>query len=378
MDFIKAMGPAWNQMVEVLFRPFQLRKWLALTFVSLIAYGGGGFNVPFSHCREDHDVKNALCSPSPNFIYAQLKDSIRINCSDSTADWRKDTVFDELLQLFFSENWPWIILGFLLLLAVGILIVWVICVLNFVYIDQVARNSGAIREPWARLKHLGTSYFLWQLCFTGVVLVVLGLELGVLIGSGVTFTGDSGRPGPALWGIIGIGVLIFIALAILAVVVQVLTNHFVIATMYVKNIRVLQAWREFWGILRSNAGQVVLYLLMRIGLAIATAIAALFALIPGLIVAAIPGVVVGAIILVLLSLHVSTPVVVITGVILGLPIVFLFVFAVNFVMQPAYVFLRAYPMVMLGQADPALVTIPIGPVHLRPPDEISEQGSQAT
>lgn len=368
------MSYAWDRMVEVLFRPFQFKKWLALTFVSLIAYGGGGityFNVPFSDMHEKREVEAALHLPRLIFTHTAING---VNDNIHTVGWREETGFDAA-QRWLALYWPWLVVVFLFFVALSVLIAWIISVLNFVYIDQVARNSGAIREPWARLKHLGTSYFLWQICFTFVVIIVIAFVIGIFVASGIAIAGPSGKSKPALWALVGFGILIFLALVIFAAVIQVLTNHFVIAVMYARNVRILQAWREFWDILRLNKGQVVLYLLMRIGLAIATSIASLFALIPGVLVAAIPGAIIAIIIFALLSAK-ALGAAIITGVILGLPVVCLFIFAVNFVMQPALVFLRAYPMAMLGQADPALVTIPIGPPQLRPPEETGEQGSE--
>ncbi len=40
MDVTKAIEPAFQHMVRVLFRPFVFRKWIALGFIALIAYGG--------------------------------------------------------------------------------------------------------------------------------------------------------------------------------------------------------------------------------------------------------------------------------------------------------------------------------------------------
>jgi len=309
-------------MTEVLFRPFKLSKWLSLGFIALIASGGG---------------------PNGNF------------------NWPRDgkpTPPAELLA-WVARYWPFLVVGAILLIFLVLLIMWIVSVFRLIYVNDVASNSGAIREPFARLKGLGTSYFLWQIVFGLVVVAVLVAFVGLPIVLAV-LAGKSGR-GPTvilavLWAI-GVGVPI----ALLSTLVDVFTRHFVLPVMYVRRVGILRAWGIFWPILKANAGQMVLYVLIRIGLAIIIGLVGIAAFVTVLMVAMIP---LGALVLVgylvgtALGLSWTLPVIVsVAG--FALMAVLGLVYLSSCVVQPADVFAQAYPLVILGQADPSLATIPV-------------------
>jgi hypothetical protein len=123
-------------------------------------------------------------------------------------------------------------------------------------------------------------------------------------------------------------------------------------------------------ILRSNVGQMALYTLLKIALAFAAGFAAIFAVLIALVVIAIPGVLVGvAVYFTYMSGGAAAHALAIgLGVILGVPIFAGFIYLASILLLPVTVFSRAYSMTVLGQADPSLVTIPLGPSTAQPPE----------
>ena len=144
MNVGAAIGPAISHTKRVLFGPFALRKWLALGFVSLIAeFGQGGARINWP--------------------------------SDSSGS---DEIGRTLYQ-WVEHHLTLIIAGAVLLFLIGLALQWLGSVMRFVYLNQITRDPYAIREPFARLKHLGTSLFLWRLAFTLIAVLAMALLVGL-------------------------------------------------------------------------------------------------------------------------------------------------------------------------------------------------------
>jgi hypothetical protein len=323
MDVGQAFGPAYNRTIAVLFRPFQFRKWLALGFVSLLSSGGG-----FS-----------LNLPSPG------QEPGNSGPQDYWTAW-------------LAHHIPLIAALTIAFFVLAILLAWVCSVLRFVYMDQITRNSGAIREPFARLKKLGTSYFLWQLVCALVALLVIGALVMLIMWSFVMVpTSPVAAKILAVVAAAAIG-LPFIFLAILAAW---LADEFVTAAMYARGIKVVQAWGVVLHVLGMNVGQTVLYLLLLMAIGLGIAMASLFAvLLTGLVVAIPAGLVALIGYFIWQAVHLTwTPVVIGVTATVGAVFLAVWIYATQCVIQPLAVFRRSFTLVVLGQTDPSLVTIPI-------------------
>ena len=327
MDIGSAIEPAFKHMANMLFRPFVLRMWLSLGFISIMCGGAGSGNIRI-----------------PDFSNWSNSDKTRHEFLPSGSP------FPEISVLLL------VILGAVIVLAIALLFGWLASVFQFVYVDDIVRKSGAIKEPFARLKKLGTSYFLWNLAFGLIFLLALGILVGlplmaVFIPEGV---GMGAKVVAVVWAVI-----IGIALIILMSIIDIFARDFVVTAMYVRGIRVMEGWRTVLPILKANAGQVVLYILLLIAFAIASGIFGLVVFLASALLFAIPvGILALLGYLIGLALHLTwTPLVIGIVVALGLPVFFAFIYFVQCAVQPAMIFRRAFPLVALGQADPSLVTI---------------------
>ena len=324
MDVANGLQPAWENMVRVLFRPFSLVKWLSLGFISFIAYGigsngGGGFNIPgnWSEGRQP---------------------------SWPTSPWP-----------WVAQYWPFLLLGFLVLVAIGLLISWIASVLHFVYVDDLVRNSGAIAEPFARLRPQGTSFFLWRLAFGILFSLLLLIVVGAPVIMAFVFHADGLKVLAIVWA-----VMIGIPLFILGLVIDLFVRDFVTTTMYARQVRVMEAWRIAWPLLKENAGQVAIYIAILIAVAIVMGVFSLFLVLVCLLVFGIPFGIIAAVVVLIgkaMGLTWSLPVIIVAasfGGLIGLG----FIYFVQCAYQPAEVFRRSYALVVMGQADPSLVTLP--------------------
>lgn len=319
-----AITPAINHTGRVLFRPFALRKWLALGFVSLLVeVGGGGANFSYSQPGDSHDM---------------------------------DEIGRTLFQ-WIDHHIALIIAGAALLFLIGLALWWIGSVMRFVYLNQITRDPCAIREPFGRLMHLGTSFFLWRLVFG----IAVTLTAGVLIGLPILglFLAHLTSNTAAIVVTVIWGFLVGLPLLLGATVIDVFARDFVATAMFARNVRVIEGWRIVMPILRQNAGQSALYVLLLIVISIATGIAALFVLLGVGIVFLIVG---GLFALIGYGIYVtggSTWSAILIGYIalMGTALLLAFCYTMSCVTQPLEVFRRTFALVVLGQAEPSLATV---------------------
>lgn len=324
MNVSAAITPAMNYTGHILFRPFVLRNWLALGFVALFAESGGGIhgNIP---------------------------------SSDSSSS----SEYDAFLQ-WIMHNIALVVVGFIVLFIIGIALAWVGSVLKFVYLNQITRDPKAIREPFSRFISLGTSYFLWELALGFTILLAIGILIG--IPAALLFPLFHTATAIAIIGIVFL-VILAVVLIVAAGVISVIGRDFALTTMYVRNIKIMEAWQVVMPIVRANAGQTALYMLLLIAYSFIAAIGGMLIVLAVGIAFLIPG---GLLALIGYGIYTAcgstwaAPLIAYAALI-GSALLFAFIYAATCAMQPLLVFRRTFALIVLGQADPSLATVPTYP-----------------
>lgn len=158
-----------------------------------------------------------------------------------------------------------------MLVAISLVVAWISARGKFMFLDNVVKNRGEIREPWQRLRVQGNSYFLFSICFGLAVLAVLfsvGLALAAvalpnIAGSGLGFN---------VIAAIILGVVFFGAFGLIVACALVFLDDFVVPIMLLRSCRIMTAWSLFWDLFRVKAGLFVLYLLFKLVLCMAVGI----------------------------------------------------------------------------------------------------------
>jgi hypothetical protein len=145
LSVTQAVGDAFERMRVILFRPFDLKKWLVLGFCAFLAgltegKGGGSGN-------RWNSGGNRGGGPRPSQIVEFAQENLAV-----------------ILVVGIS------ILVVLLLL--GVLFTWLSSRGKFMFLEGVATNRAAVKEPWRRHRELGNSLF--------VVIYPLSLVMMVL------------------------------------------------------------------------------------------------------------------------------------------------------------------------------------------------------
>lgn len=268
------IGESFDRMIEMLFRPFSMKKWMKLTIVALLAgmllgtngMGGGNNN-------NNQTVKKESAVSTQEAKTAALEKGNAAKESGSPAQSPEEARRNGIIVLS-------VVLGIMAIILLFIIFMtWIGARFKFVWLNAVIKNTDSIIEPYSRLKAQGNSFFRLSLCLLaafilGIVLVVGSIIYG-LVSNGVFQHGFAWTfkvamsifLAPVLGGIVSLlGFFIF----------AFLVEHFVVSIMAFDEISSSQALKRLGSILRQNWKDVTLFLLVVLLLSIMAGTVAVF------------------------------------------------------------------------------------------------------
>jgi hypothetical protein len=242
VSVIDPIGPALERVRTVLFRPFDLVKWLTIGFCAWLARlgsgggGGGGNRVQYRMDRESvrHDIDRAWTYVSANL------------------DWII----------------PVAVVTVILFLGLWLLVLWLSSRGRFLFLSCVARNQAAVVDPWYRFQDHADSLFAFRVVLgllTGAAALV-PLVVGGLVASLSTVT--LGFNPLTIVGIVA-GGMYFAAVLIVSGLIGKFTKDFVVPIMYLHTSRAVAAWQILLDLLLVNKARFFLYFLIQIVIVIA-------------------------------------------------------------------------------------------------------------
>jgi len=261
-----------------------------------------------------------------------------------------------------------------LIILLSVLFMYIGSVMRFVFVDAVVRDRTGIREGWHEHKSRGLSYFAFQLVVGlltfFVFVIIIGAPILLAVNAGI-FGPNHGNAAFEVGLIVAIiaGVFLLIALAIAVAVVMGLTRDLVVPIMYVRGLGVREGWAVFWALAKGDAVGVIVYLLLKLVLAIGAGIAGAIVVLLGLVVLAIPLGIIGLIgYAAVAASHLTWSwywliAIIPTGLALLVGIGYYF----NLLLLPIPVFFQAYALKFLGYLDESLVTLADIPPPALPP-----------
>jgi hypothetical protein len=344
LSAVQSITPAFEQTKQQLFKPFRFRHWLNLATVSLVTgefaggggwgggwHGGGGVSPP--HRRGGGD-------------------SLLVAFADPR--WER-----------IKEFLPWILLGVAVLIVLFLLWLYAASVYRFILFDSVLYNRCELRQGWHRWKPHGYSYFLWILSLamavTAALLVLIG---GPIFLAWRAHIFDHPKEHLALLILGGVGLFfLFVGVLLCAAIVALFAKDFVVPVMAMENLSVLDAWRRLLPMLRVEKMVYVGYVLMKIVLAVGSAI--IFGIINllAIFMLLIPMGILGVAIYFLakaagLTWTLGT---ISIAVVLGGAAVFAIFYVIAFISAPAMVFFQSYTLHFFGSRYTALGAVVFPP-----------------
>lgn len=227
----------------ILFQPFDLTKWLVIGFAAFLANlaggGGGGFNF------------------GRRF--------------PSGANWNYRSVSHDMVDT--SNGMPgWLvpvgIIVVLVVIALGLVLLWVGCRGRFIFADCVVRNRAAIVEPWHEFRREGNSLFVFSALVGLGMLVVLSLA-GIPLWVPWLMHGDLPEGAGLVGGVALLGLVTFVV-----IIAWVLIGGFMLPVMYRRRCNAAEGFRGAVEIVTSEPGPVILFLLFNVVLRIGFAMIA--------------------------------------------------------------------------------------------------------
>ncbi len=268
INFTQAFDTAWERMHVILFRPFDFGKWCAIglsAFLAGMLEGGNGFN----------------SSPNSNSFHNLNKSQDIIQAPNMPSNLDLHHLGTNFQNLFNGLQVGLIIfifaVVFLIIFAVVMLLYWLGARGQFMILDNIVRNRGAIAWPWRTYARQANSVFWFYLLAFGLILLIILpiLLIGVVMGIPL-FTQHRWATSGEIVGFVILG-LIYLAICLVVGVLLFLFRAFGIPLMFRNGLTARAAFGKAIELLRQHPGSVVVFLLLRFAIAIGVAILSIIA-----------------------------------------------------------------------------------------------------
>lgn len=264
MRVTESMGPAWETMKRVLFRPFNIGTWFSFGFIFFLqscVEGGGanGFNIPrgnggsggFGHGSNSGDTGNDLAG-----IARDVAGSVHLPFAHALSGGSGSGIDPSVIVIIVA-------IACLIAIPMVILMLWLGTRGQMMAIRSVAIGQANVSEQWNATRDAGGKLFKFHLAMTGIGLVMF-VPLG---GAAAVVALPAIRGGEKLESIlpllIGIGV-IAVLLMFPLLLVNAMARNFVAPIMLKHGLGAREGWKRFWAVGRSQVGGIVVFYLLRL------------------------------------------------------------------------------------------------------------------
>ncbi len=236
IEYFEPFGRAWTRMKDLLFRPFDLGRWLAIGFTAWLATltegggSGGNFNFPVEDKKELAEVGR--------FIHAHLT----------------GIIIGAVIVVVFA-------------FILGLILAWVSARGKFMFLDNALTNRAEIAAPWRQWWRQGNSLFWWEVACGFILLAVFLICLGLCLAVAWPDIRDKQFSGMAVMSIV-LGFVLLLAFCFVAGYVLTFLHDFVVPLMRKHDLKTNAAWQKFLALMRARPGPFLLYGLLRFVIAL--------------------------------------------------------------------------------------------------------------
>ncbi len=190
-------------------------------------------------------------------------------------------IFEQMIT-WFQANLPLLIGIVAASLFLGIILLWVSSVAQFVFLNDVATNRGDVFRSWRLFMRRGLSLFLWRIGLFLITLVVVAAIIiltSVAIGSAVAYFAHGSSVAIVVF-VLGLvaGLVLFMPLLALGFSV-VFLRDFVVPFMYKYDLTGFDAWGYFLQLFRLHWAGFLIFALLKLIIILGLRIAALVAIV---------------------------------------------------------------------------------------------------
>ena len=259
VSVIAPIQPAIEHARRLLFQPFALGTWFPIGFCAWLAGLG--------------QAQFTWMNPQPLFRGGQGPRPP--SWQGASESWER--VRDEVMR-----NLYWVLpLAAVLACLIAVfclLVVWLNCRGDFMFLHCVALGRAEVAVPWRQHARKARSLFLFRLALGLIAAVLMLLLLATIVVFVVQIVRQGATLLASLLPILAAG-LALVVIGIAFGVVAKLTRDFVVPIMFLRGGTCREAWSELLGLFAGSFHLLIIYLLFQIVLALAIGIIVLVAVI---------------------------------------------------------------------------------------------------
>lgn len=257
INFTQAFDRAWERMHVILFRPFNFGKWCAIGLSAFLAgflEGGNGVNGSYNQDLGNNSSTQSLPYKAPDFQHIT-------------------TDFNHLLA---GMTFGLIVLAGLAIIALVfafiLLLYWLGARGQFMFLDNLVRNRGAIGWPWHYYARQANSLFFFYVLLMLATFAILLPFVGIGIIMGLPLFQQHRWPHGGEIGEFVILALAYFAAAVAIAFITFIFREFGIPLMFRQGLPARKAFAATLQLLQQHTGSVVIFVLLRIAIFFAVAI----------------------------------------------------------------------------------------------------------
>lgn len=247
---VDSVSPAFADTRRLLFAPWKFGMWWRMSILGLLTgeFAGGNFNGGAPNFQSQWPQHHG------RFLFSVVP------AGDPIPGWVR-------------ENWMWFALCGVLLIALFFIAEYLNSVSRFVLFDAVVSGRCEIRAGWRRWRSQGVRYFFWDIGFAFVCVAAFVLLIGVPLWSFIKRIPSGETPDWGAWLAFGASVLFGVVIfLVVAGVIDLFARDFLIPVMAIEHCGVWAGWRRLAGLLGGQKLACTGYVLMKIVLAVGSAI----------------------------------------------------------------------------------------------------------
>ena len=247
VSVLEPLTPAIERVKTMLFRPFNLEKWFIIGFCAFLANLGSGGG-------------NGGGGPRGGTGGGTRSGSQGL---EQALNHAKEYVLANLAWIV-----PLAIFGFVLVIAIMLVLTWLSSRGRFMFLHCVAHDKAEVKIPWAKFREHANSLFLFRIVLgiAGFLVILVPIILMIIL---IAASVQNHHPAiGAIFGLIFFGFTIFL-IAICLGLIGKFTTDFVIPIMFLRTVSIRAAWHEFMSIFSVNKGRFFVYFLFQIVISIA-------------------------------------------------------------------------------------------------------------
>jgi len=352
---------SFERMVEILFKPFSVKKWLKLLLIAFLAGalsggnggGGGNSNPP----AKKQEVRTATSQDSSgasaaNAVSAQGPAAQGAAQSAATSNKTTSEPARKAPPLAFIA----IIIGIILSLLLGIIILmtWIGSRFRFVWFNAVVNNSTDMLEPYYRHRVEANSLFRFSMAVFVLFVLFIVAEIAWILYK--LFKYGAFNQGfvwsvPAGLDIFLLPVMLLILVLVILIVLTVIIEIFGVPMMALDGSSLGSALKKFRNIFASNWRDVLLFLLILILLGIVAGAAQMALIIGALLAVVLVGLVILGIPLIIMGMLKAKIIFLIYAIVAGTPFLIIAIIVLIATTLPFAVFFRLLSINYLVSLD---------------------------